>query len=239
MHAIVQPAPFASLFRLADVPPLGPSGPTAQQWLRHELSKPEYQAAKPTWFDRLAHQISDWFASLGAHVSGDAGWILASIGIAIAAALIVGAFVVFGLPRLRRRPPGPAVFDEDDGRSTADLRRDAASAASAGRYEDAVRDLFRALARSLGERTIVLLLPGTTAQELALEASRAVPEFAERLHAAAVLFDGVRYLGRAAGTDDYSFLVCLDREVARATPRLAAMADSGDGMPIAASETPR
>lgn len=219
IEAVVQSAPMAMLVRFtADAPPLGPTGPTAQEWLKHELAKPEYQAAKPTWFDHLAQQISDWFASLGANVSGDAGWILASIGIAIAAALIVGAFVVFGLPRLRKQHAAAAVFDEDDGRTTADLRRDAAAAAADGRLEDAVRDLFRAMARTLGERTIVLLLPGTTSQEVVAEASVPFPAFGERLHAAATLFDGVRYLARTARSGDYEFLVALDRDLAHAAP---------------------
>lgn len=224
--AIVQLLPAAVLARLADAPPLNPDGPTGQQWLRHELAKPEYQAAKPTWFDRLAQQIADWFHSLGSNVSGNAGWILAGIGIAVIAAILIGAFVIFGLPRLRRRPAASVVFDEDDGRSIADLRRDAAGAADGGRYEEAVRDLFRALARSLGERTIVLLLPGTTAQELAIDASRALPSFAERLHRAAVLFDGVRYLDRAASADDYRTLVALDHDLGRAAPRLTALTAS-------------
>ncbi|MGA0568883.1 DUF4129 domain-containing protein [Rathayibacter sp. KR2-224] len=208
----------------AVIPPLNPDGPTAQEWLRQELAKPEYQAEKPTWFDRVAQQIGDWFSSLGANFGGNGAWILASIGIAIVAALIVAAFVVFGLPRLRRRAPASVVFDEDDGRSTADLRKDAASAASGGRYAEAVRDLFRAIGRSLGERTIVLLLPGTTSQELAAEAASALPEFAERLRAAAMLFDGVRYLGRTADRDDYESLAALDRGLARAVPRLDATA---------------
>lgn len=230
---IVQFVPAAVLVRLADAPPLSPDGPTAQQWLRHELAKPEYQAAKPTWFDRLAQQIAEWFNSLGSNVSGNAGWILAGVGIAVIAALLVGAFVVFGLPRLRRRQPASVVFDEDDGRSIADLRRDAADAASASRYEEAVRDLFRAVARSLGERTIVLLLPGTTAQELAIEASLALPSFADRLHRAAVLFDGVRYMGRPANADDYTMLVALDHDLAKTAPQHAALigADLPAGSP--------
>ncbi|GAB3612395.1 DUF4129 domain-containing protein [Humibacter ginsengisoli] len=231
--AIVQLVPAAVLVRLADAPPLNPDGPTAQQWLRHELAKPEYQAAKPTWFDRLAQQIAEWFNSLGSNVTGNAGWILAGIGIAVIAALLVGAFVVFGLPRLRRQQPASVVFDEDDGRSIADLRRDAADAASASRYEEAVRDLFRAVARSLGERTIVLLLPGTTAQELAIEASLALPSFADRLHRAAVLFDGVRYMGRPANADDYTMLVALDHDLAKTTPQQTALigADVSAGSP--------
>ncbi|WP_460522193.1 DUF4129 domain-containing protein [Humibacter antri] len=227
IDAIMQFVPAAVLVRLADAPPLNPDGPTAQQWLRRELAKPEYQAAKPTWFDRLAQQIAEWFNSLGSNVSGNAGWILAGIGIAVIAALLVGAFVVFGLPRLRRRTTAPIGFDEDDGRSIADLRRDAAVAANGGGYEAAVRDLFRAIARSLGERTIVLLLPGTTAQELAVEASRALPSYAERLHGASMLFDGVRYLGRRARAEDYNTLVALDHDLARAAPGLTAPMGSG------------
>ena len=207
---------------LEDTPPLNPDGPTAQHWLRDELARPEYQAAKPTWFDQVAKQIQDWLASLGAGVSGDAGWVLAGIGIAIAAALIVGAFAVFGLPRLRRRSVPGVVFETDDPRGIDDLRRDADAAAADGRYGDAVRDRFRAIARALGERTIVLLLPGTTSQELAVEGSHALPEFAERLHAAARLFDGVRYLGRDATADDDAALAALDRDLTAAKPLLSA-----------------
>lgn len=212
---------------LSDVPPLNPDGPTAREWLQHELAKSEYQAAKPTWFDRLAQQIADWFNSLGASVSGNAGWVLAALGIALAAALIIGAFVVFGLPRLRRRTTTAAVFDDSDSRSADDLRRAAAQAARDGRYDDAVRDLFRALSRALGDRTIVLLLPGTTAQEVAALASFALPGFAGRLHDAARLFDGVRYLGRAAGAEEYAELASLDADLARAKPTVGALAVVG------------
>jgi hypothetical protein len=216
---------------IADAPPLNPNGQTAQHWLREELAKPEYQAAKPTWFDQVAGQIQDWLASLGAGVSGDAGWVLAGIGIAIAAALIIGAFAVFGLPRLRRRSAPSAVFEPHDVRSIDDLRRDADAAAAAGRYGDAVRDRFRAVARALGERTIVLLLPGTTSQELAVEASHALPEFAERLHAAARLFDGVRYLGRDATAGDDGTLAALDRDLAAAKPLLSVAWPGDAGLP--------
>ncbi|MHA7987224.1 DUF4129 domain-containing protein [Rathayibacter sp. CAU 1779] len=204
-----------------DAPPLSPDGPTAQQWLRHELAKPEYQAAKPTWFDRLAQQISEWFSSLGSGIGGNAAWIMAGIGVALLAAIVIAAFVVFGVPRLSRRRSAPSVFDAQDDRSADELRRLAASAASAGRYDEAVRDLFRAIGRALGDRTIVLVLPGTTAQELAAEASGALPAFAARLHGAATLFDGVRYLGRRAIGNDYTALLELDRELAKARPVFA------------------
>ncbi|NNC13108.1 DUF4129 domain-containing protein [Planctomonas sp. JC2975] len=201
-----------------DTPPLNPDGPTAQQWLQHELAKPEYQAAKPTWFDRLAQQISEWFSALGSGIGGNAAWIMAGIGVALLAAVLIAAFVIFGMPRLSRRRQAPAVFDAQDHRSADELRRRAASAASAGRYDEAVRELFRAIGRALGDRTIVLVLPGTTAQELAIEASGALPAFTTQLHGAATLFDGVRYLGRRADADDYATLAALDRELAKARP---------------------
>ncbi|WP_243063556.1 DUF4129 domain-containing protein [Humibacter sp. RRB41] len=212
-HATLFGVPF-------DAPPLTPDGPTAQHWLRQELAKPEYQAAKPTWFDRLAQQISDWFDSLGFHVGSGAGWIIAAVGIALLAALIIGAFAIFGLPRLRRRRAAPVVFDDDDPRGVPELRRDAATAAREGRYDAAVLDLFRAISRALAERTIVIVLPGTTAQEVAVLAAVALPEFAARLHEAALLFDGVRYLGRAADAEDYAALKSLDDGLRTARPRL-------------------
>ncbi|WP_460567588.1 DUF4129 domain-containing protein [Humibacter soli] len=217
---------------LADTPPLDPDGPTAQRWLRHELAKPEYQAAKPTWFDRLAQQVAEWFGSLGFQPGSGAGWVIAAVGISIAAALIIGAFVIFGLPRLRRRQPAPVVFEADDPRGAEQLRRDATAAAHDGRYDPAVLDLFRAIARSLADRTIVLVLPGTTAQEVSALASAALPEFAARLHSAALLFDGVRYLGRHGDADAYAGLKTLDDDLRSARPRFGA----SDGSPYDASE---
>ncbi|MGN6128199.1 MAG: DUF4129 domain-containing protein [Humibacter sp.] len=215
---------------LADAPPLDPDGPTAQRWLRHELAKPEYQAAKPTWFDRLAQQVAEWFGSLGFHPGSGAGWVIAAVGIAIAAALIIGAFVIFGLPRLRRRQAVPVVFDADDPRGADQLRKDAAAAARDGRLDAAVLDLFRAIARSLADRTIVLVLPGTTAQEVSALASAALPEFTARLHNAALLFDGVRYLGRHGDGAAYADLKALDDDLRSARPRF----DASDGSPYGA-----
>ena len=37
-----------------DTPPLDPSGDEAQQWVLEELAKQDYQAAKPTLWDRIS-----------------------------------------------------------------------------------------------------------------------------------------------------------------------------------------
>ena len=39
--------------------PVDPEPPEARQWLVDELSKPQYQAAKPTLFDQIAKAISE------------------------------------------------------------------------------------------------------------------------------------------------------------------------------------
>jgi hypothetical protein len=204
---------------IAAAPPLHPDGPAAQRWLNDELAKPEYRAAQPTWFDRVAHQIGDWFASLGAGGAGSS-WVIAAIGLALVTALVVGAIAVFGLPRLARRRTPNAVFDDADARTAAGLRAEAAAAAAAGRFDDAVLDLFRAMTRSLADRTLVLVLPGTTATHLAAEAVGVFPQAAARLRDAARLFDGVRYLDRGASAGDYAFLTALDDDLRRERPAL-------------------
>ena len=92
-----------------------------------------------------------------------------------AAAALVVAFLIFGVPRLNRRSRVAGVlFGEDDDRGSADMRRDAAAAASRGDYATAIAELFRALARGLAERTIVTVTPGTTARGFAGRADRFV-----------------------------------------------------------------
>ncbi|MCU1636561.1 MAG: rane protein, partial [Cryobacterium sp.] len=43
--------------------PVDPDAPEAQQWLRDELAEAPYQAAQPTWFDRVSQGFFDWLNS--------------------------------------------------------------------------------------------------------------------------------------------------------------------------------
>ena len=56
--------------------PVDPSSPEAQEWLREELARPQYQAAKPTWFDLVSKAVQDWLASLFQGPGGSAGPVL-------------------------------------------------------------------------------------------------------------------------------------------------------------------
>ncbi|KZX19668.1 hypothetical protein ACH61_03237 [Rathayibacter tanaceti] len=77
--------------------------------------------------------------------------------------------------------------------------------------------------RSLDERTVLRVSPGTTAHGLALRASAAFPSSAAALRGAADDFDRVRYLGLPCGPDEYERVVALDRELAAVSPALDAL----------------
>ncbi|WP_223694688.1 DUF4129 domain-containing protein [Leifsonia poae] len=199
--------------------PVDPSSPEAQRWIDGELAKPEYQTAKPTWFDIASKAVGDWINSLFQGPGGDAGPVLLVVVVLIVAGLIVAAFFIFGRPRLdRRSAAGRALFATDDRRTAAELRASAASAARSDDWVTAVEEQFRAIAQSLHERTIVTVSPGTTASEFAAIAGRAVTAERERLATVARVFDGVRYLDRPATEADYQQLVALDTSLLDARP---------------------
>jgi len=202
--------------------PVDPDAPEAQQWLRDELAKAPYQAAQPTWFDRLSAAIFDWFNSLTFSGDGGNGW-LAIVGSLIGVAVVVAALLIFGLPRRarRRRQQADGLFAEDDRRTAAQLRRSAAAAAADGDWALASAEAFRAIAKGLAERTIVRPTPGTTAHTVAELASVAFPAEQDRLRQGASLFESVRYLGGAGTESGYRALLELDTDLQATRPRIS------------------
>jgi len=172
-----------------------PSAEEARRLLREELSDRVYREAEPNWFDRLVSGFLEWLGSLAV---GDGAAPAALLGLLLV--LVVGAAIaailIFGLPRLRRRrPPLVPLFGEDDDRSAAELRAAAARAAARGDFTAAVLDGFRALARGLDERGLLLVSPGTTAHAVAEGAVTVLPEARAELERAAGDFDRARYQG--------------------------------------------
>lgn len=205
--------------------PLEPSAPDAQELLRRELANPRYAEAQPTWFDLLSQAVIEWFLGLfDSGVSGPPGLGLVVVLLVIAA-LVAVAIAVYGIPARRaRRARGDDLFSEADARSARELRRDAEAAAARGDWARAIADRFRAIARSLDERTIVTVHPGTTAHGFARLAGRAFPETAGELERAADTFDGVRYLGNGGSEADYRELSALDARLAAAPSPVTAAA---------------
>jgi hypothetical protein len=212
---------LASVAALAAHVPIDPDSQEARQWLVDELSKPEYRAAQPTWFDLLASAISDWLSSLTTSAGGGPPGIGTLVVVLIVAILLVVAFLVFGLPRLNRRSTvGGVLFGDDDTRDAAAMRAAARLAAADGEYSRAIAEMFRAIARGLAERTVVSTMPGTTAHDFALRAAGAFPASAAPLAEAASAFDDVRYLGRDGSREQYERVAALEAELRTARPIL-------------------
>jgi hypothetical protein len=202
--------------------PVDPDAPEAQQWLREELAKAPYQAAQPTWFDRVSQAIFDWFSTLAFAGGGSNGW-LAVVGTLIGVAVVVAALLIFGLPRRarRRRQQADGLFAEDDRRTASQLRKAAAAAAATADWTLACEDAFRAIANGLAERTVVRPTPGTTAHSVAELASVAFPAEQARLRDGAVVFESVRYLGGTGTESGYRALVALDADLQATRPRVS------------------
>jgi hypothetical protein len=203
--------------------PVDPDAPEARRWILEELSKDKYGRSPDegsSWLDDLLQSIRDWINGLLDGISGSPGnpvWPI--LLVVVIAAVVVIAFLLFGVPRLNRRSRVRGeLFGEDDERDSASLRRAAARAAQAGDYATAIAESFRALARGLSERTIVMTNPGTTAHGFARQAAVSFPDAGGRLAAAADAFDGVRYLGVPGTAEQWQAMSALERELHSARP---------------------
>lgn len=202
-------------------PPLVPDADEAREWAQRELSRAVYQEEGRSWLEIVLETVGEWLEGL-AEAAGGLGIALVPILLLVViAAVVLAAFVLGGPVRRARRRPGDAVLDEDDERTAEQLRATARAAADRGDLALAVVEMFRALVRGLDERAIGSDTLGRTAQEAAAAATPRLPEHGEGLHAAAVLFDEVRYGRRRPGQPDYARLVELDEAIRRTRPRPA------------------
>jgi hypothetical protein len=205
--------------------PVDPDAPDAQEWLIEELSKPEYQAAQPTPFDRISRAIFEWIFDLfngGGQFEGPPTLLLTILLVLVVGAIVL-AILVFGTPRRGKRSAVTgSIFGDDDDRSAARMRQDAERAAADGDYSMAIAELFRSIARGLAEREVLTTFPGTTATDFARRSGVVFPTHAERLVGAAEDFDGVRYLDRVGTAEQYQAMAALERDLRNARAALEA-----------------
>jgi hypothetical protein len=199
--------------------PVDPDRPEARRLLAEELAKQEYQAAKPTWWDQLLGQFTDWIDSLQfGGSSGPPAFGMLVLLVVIAVLLLI-AFLIFGLPRINRRSTVTgSLFGDDDPRTAAQIRAAGEAAAARGDYTLAVAELYRSIARGLAERTVLSTSPGTTAHDFARRAGLAFPARASDLSASAIAFDDVRYLGGEGTREQYELVERLERQLRAAKP---------------------
>lgn len=194
---------------------LSPTPPQARTWLRQELRGPDYQSP---WLDSIGRWITDQLNNLldGArHLAG------LSPLITVLIALVVIALLVWVLPRVSRERvvavSGEAVLGDET--ITARRYRDlAAEACRDGRYDDAVLDGFRAIAKDMSDRALLNDAPGRTAHEVSMALASPFPGHIDRLARAADLFDSVRYGHRHASAYQADQIHALDAELATTRP---------------------
>jgi hypothetical protein len=210
---------------LADVP-VRPDRQTARDWAREELARREYQAERPGPIRLLVSWLNTQLDKIPAPEGINVG-----LGVTVAVLLVL-ALVGYVLwrsggvhQRARARPGG--VFDTPD-RTADDHRRAADAAEAAEDLRTALLERFRAIARSLGDRALIELTPGLTADELARRAAVRLPGLAAELTSGARSFDEVRYGDQPATIEAVRALRALDERALRTTPAASGAVVSGD-----------
>lgn len=189
----------------------------ARELARDELSKPSYDQDRP-----ILQRILEWIVEqVNRLLDSAVGAFSSRWGIAILVALVIAVAVVVIVrtgPLARRSArKGDPVFA--DGRRTAAEHRAAAdAAATAGEWQQAVVERFRAIVAGLEERGVLDERRGRTADETAREAGALLPAVADDLDHGARLFDAVHYGDHAARSEDDARLRALDAAVAAARP---------------------
>lgn len=189
-----------------------------QRLARHELGELSVIQRIEHWFGR---------ALGGAGIGVPRGW-FGLVVLAVALVAVTGLVIILLRPGRARRPAASPVLG-GVAKSARDYRQEAERHAAAGDYGAAIVDRVRAIAAELSERSIVPPRPGRTADELAREAGRELPELAGDLAAATRLFDDVHYGDKAGTRDGYGLVSELDTAVR--TVRLPATAGSAAGQP--------
>lgn len=204
---------------------------SAREAAERELSRDIYAEHEPSPFQRLVDWVWEHLGKLfdGLAFEPPGGWVGMLVIVALVIALLVALRLRFGALRTAAGPGAAGGLYAEGPRSAAEHRAAADRHAAAGEWEQAVRERMRALVRSLEERAVLDPRPGRTADEAAAETGSALPALAERMRAAARLFDDVTYGGAAADAADHARLDALDQELRRTRPQPPAAAPAQGG----------
>ncbi len=198
----------------------------AQRLAELELADPAYRAGEPGLIQRAIQWLVDWVqrAVDQATDAAPGGW-LGILGL-ILLLIVVGLFVRWRVGPVARS--GGLTFTVDPGTSAAQYRARAEQLAAAGQWDEAISTRMRAVVRSSQERGLIDAQPGWTADEVAREVGRRVPEAGTAMERAARGFDDVRYGGRPGSAHVYGDLVAADTLVSDAAV-VAAAGTPGSG----------
>ena len=180
----------------------------AHQAAQDELNKPIYSKGSAgeqlaEWLNETIYRLLQKTASL------PGGWLTATVlFIMLAIALAVAVHIARRTMRTNRG--GDYQLFEAAQLSAAQHRATAVNYAAQGEWAAAIHHRLRAVARQLEETGVLNPAPGRTANELASDASAALPHLAGELSQAATAFNDVTY-GEQPGTPSaYQMIADLD-----------------------------
>lgn len=221
-HAATGVARLASALTTRLPAALDPDPDTARRWVQDELAGNEYQDRRS-----LLQRFLDWVQERLADLQGTpgrGGVSLPPFVIALLAGLVVVALVVLATRVRRERRTsgeGSATVLGDSTLTAQQLRERADRALEQGRYDDAVLDHVRAVARDADDRTLLTDAPALTAHEIGVRLSQVFPEHAGAVTRATDRFDAVAYGRVSASLEDALDVRDTGALLRRARPRLA------------------
>jgi len=189
---------------------------------QRELAKPMYP--KPTLAERVSDWINDFLYRLVEHGSKvPGGWFTIVVLLTLLAVAIVVAVRIARRTMKTNRKGDSLLFGIGE-RSAAEHRATAERYAAEGIWAAAIRHRLRAVARQLEEGGALTTVPGRTANELARETAKFLPELESELGDAAASFNDVAYGERPGTESGYRNIAELDEQI-----RSRRFAASGDG----------
>src|ERR1700739_995970 len=195
----------------------------AHEAAQRELSKPIYPKESPT--ERLSDWINEFLDRLivkGSALPG--GWFTIAVLLTVLAVAIVVAIRIARRTMKTNRKGDFQLFGAAE-LSAAEHRATAERFAAEGNWTSAIRHRLRAIARQVEEGGALNAVPGRTANELARDAAKFLPELAAQLADAAASFNDVTY-GERPGTEPaYRNIADLDERIR--TRRFSVLRDTG------------
>lgn len=189
-----------------------PEPDEARRLLQEELSDPRYQRDATGPLREAADRFFGWLDQLSLNL----GPMNLPLGPVLLLVLLLAAVIlciVLVRPRLQRGADSADLLTSSAGVTAGQLREHAESHAQAGRFDEACRELFRAVIRAAEERQELAEQAGRTATEAGAALARAHPRQAQQAGHAAELFNYSRYGGGALQRTDYDTLLTLDQQL--------------------------
>jgi hypothetical protein len=200
---------------------LNPGADEARAWLEEELAKDEYHDGRSV-LERIFRWLAEQLEGLQNSTVDGPGFGLPPAAVAFLAAVVVAAIVLL-LTRIRaeRRAVEDSTGVLGELALTASQYRDRGAAAlREGRWNDAVVEYTRAIARDAADRTLLADAPSLTAHEVGQRLTPVFPAHEAAVGRSMDLFDAVRYGRYAASADDADHLAETCKTLRDARPVL-------------------